>query len=157
MSDRQSVSKKYNELIESRFPVPDWQILSTTGHSTRQLSKIQITHPFHPQVGKTFKYIDKRYTWGQTRVYYEDDQGDQRSVPIGFTDALPPDLFVMVVWSKKLIRQSLLTPWYRLHLLETNHCFYQSSLFSLGLNFMKPGVRRSKVPSGSQIQVFFVC
>jgi hypothetical protein len=55
-------------------------------------------------LGKTFKYIDKRYVWGQTRVYYEDDQGDQKSVPIGFTDAQSLDPFVIVAAGRSRLR-----------------------------------------------------
>ncbi|MFC1680959.1 DUF5372 family protein [Pseudomonadota bacterium] len=42
--------------------------------------------------------------WGQTRVFYEDDQGDQKSVPIGFTDALPLDPFVIVAAGHSRLR-----------------------------------------------------
>jgi hypothetical protein len=33
-----------------------------------------------------------------------DDQGDQKSVPIGFTDALPPDPFVMISAGRSRLR-----------------------------------------------------
>ena len=55
-------------------------------------------------VGKTYRYIDKRVAWGHTRVFFEDDGGMQRPVPIGFTNALPPDPFVMVAAGRSRLR-----------------------------------------------------
>jgi len=70
---------------------------------------MRITHPFHPARGQTFKYIDQRYTWGDTRVYYVNHQGHQKSVSIGFTDVLPPDPFVSIAAGRCLLStQSLI-------------------------------------------------
>jgi len=37
-----------------------------------------------------------RQTWAQDRVFFLDSEGRQYSLPVGWTDAAPPDVFVAV-------------------------------------------------------------
>jgi len=46
-----------------------------------------VTHPFHPWVGREFVFVAVRYTWGEDRVFFLDEEGAQRSLPRGWTDA----------------------------------------------------------------------
>jgi hypothetical protein len=53
-----------------------------------------VTHPFHPWVGRAFVLVGIRQAWGEDRVFFFDEDGAQRSLPTGWTDAVLPDPFV---------------------------------------------------------------
>jgi Family of unknown function (DUF5372) len=53
-----------------------------------------VTHPFHPWWGREFVLVAARQTWGEDRVFFLDEQGTQRWLPAGWTDAVAPDVFV---------------------------------------------------------------
>jgi hypothetical protein len=42
--------------------------------------------------------------WGEDRVFFLDDDGVKRSLPVGFTDAMPPDVFVTVAAGRSPFR-----------------------------------------------------
>lgn len=41
-----------------------------------------------------FVLVGVRRTWGEDRVFFFDEAGVQRSLPTGWTDVVPPDVFV---------------------------------------------------------------
>ena len=45
-----------------------------------------------------------RQTWGEDRVFFFDDEGAQRSLPTGWTDAAPPDPFVALAGERSALR-----------------------------------------------------
>jgi len=53
----------------------------------------KIIHPFIPQCGTEYEYIDRRLNWGQDRVVYFDKNGDSATIPTSWTDVAEPDLF----------------------------------------------------------------
>ena len=55
-----------------------------------------MTHPFHPWHGQQFLLVGVRQNWSEERVFFLDDQGVQHSLPVGWTDAAGPDVFVTV-------------------------------------------------------------
>ena len=55
-----------------------------------------MTHPFHPWSGREFVFVAVRQTWAEDRVFFLDAVGRQDSLPVGWTDAAPPDVFVAV-------------------------------------------------------------
>ncbi|MCZ7532665.1 MAG: Y4bD/Y4pK family protein [Acidimicrobiia bacterium] len=55
-----------------------------------------MTHPFHPWSGAEFVLVGVRQTWGESRVFFFADDGTQKSLPTGWTDAFDPDPFVVV-------------------------------------------------------------
>jgi hypothetical protein len=57
---------------------------------------VRVTHPFHPWSGREFVFVAVRQTWAQDRVFFLDSEGRQYSLPVGWTDAAPPDVFVAV-------------------------------------------------------------
>lgn len=44
-----------------------------------------MTHPFHPLRGLEFELVDRRNTWGEERVYYHDEMGRLRRLPVAWT------------------------------------------------------------------------
>jgi Family of unknown function (DUF5372) len=54
-----------------------------------------VTHPFHPWHGREFVLIGVRQNWSEDRVFFFDDRGVQHSLPVGWTDAVEPDPFVV--------------------------------------------------------------
>ena len=63
-----------------------------------------MTHPFHPLAGCGFVFIALRQTWGEDRVFFYDEDGTVCSLPVGWTDALPADVFVTVAAGRSLLR-----------------------------------------------------
>jgi hypothetical protein len=63
-----------------------------------------VTHPFHPWVGREFLFVAIRQAWGEDRVFVIDDDGVQRSLPTGWTDAAPPDPFVACAGGRSALR-----------------------------------------------------
>jgi hypothetical protein len=55
-----------------------------------------MTHPFHPWFGREFVFAELRQTWGEDRVLFLDEDGQLLSLPAGWTDAVPVDLFVSI-------------------------------------------------------------
>ena len=56
----------------------------------------EITHPFHPLLGKVYELADRRRTWGEDRVYYHDDDGKLRGMKAQWTSVADADPFVSV-------------------------------------------------------------
>jgi hypothetical protein len=63
-----------------------------------------VTHPFHPWVGREFVFVAARQTWGEDRVFLFDEDGAQRSLPTGWTDAAAPDPFVARAGGRSALR-----------------------------------------------------
>ncbi len=63
-----------------------------------------MTHPFHPWVGREFVLVGIRQAWGEDRVFVIDDDGVQRSLPAGWTDAAVPDPFVARAGGRSALR-----------------------------------------------------
>jgi hypothetical protein len=63
-----------------------------------------VTHPFHPWVGREFVLLVVRQTWGEDRVFFLDEEGTQRSLPRGWTDAADPDPFVALAGGRSAVR-----------------------------------------------------
>ena len=45
-----------------------------------------------------------RQTWGEDRVFFLDEEGTQRSLPKGWTDAADPDPFVVLAGGRSALR-----------------------------------------------------
>ena len=63
-----------------------------------------MTHPFHPWSGREFVLVAARQTWGEDRVFFLDEEGTQRSLPAGWTDAVAPDVFVAMAAGRSPFR-----------------------------------------------------
>jgi hypothetical protein len=48
-----------------------------------------VTHPFHPLFGREYPLVTYRYSWGENRVYFYDDQGQLISIPAEWTSVCP--------------------------------------------------------------------
>src|SRR5436190_3071499 len=57
---------------------------------------VRVTHPFHPWFGRGFVFLAVRQTWSEDRVFFLDGDGRQYSLPAGWTDAVEPDVFVVM-------------------------------------------------------------
>jgi len=63
-----------------------------------------VTHPFHPLSGREFVFGGIRETWGDRRVVLLDDEGQQRSLPLSWTDMAEPDVFVAMSAGRSAFR-----------------------------------------------------
>ena len=63
-----------------------------------------MTHPFHPWSGQDFLFLSVGHNWGENRVFFLDDDGVKHSLPVGWTDAASPDVFVTVAAGRSLFR-----------------------------------------------------
>jgi len=55
-----------------------------------------VTHPFHPWFNRKFVFIGIRQAWGDNRVFFLDAEGVQHCLPVPWTDAAEPDVFVVM-------------------------------------------------------------
>ena len=53
-----------------------------------------MTHRFHPLFGREFRFVDRHRTWQEDRVALLGDDGRVFSLPAGWTDIDPVDVFV---------------------------------------------------------------
>jgi hypothetical protein len=66
---------------------------------------VRVTHPFYPLADREFVFIALRQTWGEDRVFfYDDEDGTVCSLPVGWTDAAPADVFVTVAAGRSPLR-----------------------------------------------------
>ena len=75
---------------------------NTHGGSDEQY--VQIIHPFHPLRGQRFRLVVRKQLWGEERVTVEMPGGIFRSVPVAWTDAVPPDPYISVGGGRSLFR-----------------------------------------------------
>jgi len=55
-------------------------------------------------VGREFVLVGVRQAWGEDRVFFFDEDGTQRSLPTGWTDAVAPDPFVELSGGRSALR-----------------------------------------------------
>jgi hypothetical protein len=55
-------------------------------------------------VGREFAFVAVRQSWGEDRVVFFDEDGTQRSLPTGWTDAGRPDPFVALAGGRSAFR-----------------------------------------------------
>ena len=65
---------------------------------------VRVTHPFHPLAGREFVFVALRQTWGEDRVFFYGENGAVCSLPVGWTDAVPADVFVTVAAGRSAFR-----------------------------------------------------
>jgi Family of unknown function (DUF5372) len=70
------------------------------------LQFFEVTHPFHPLLGKVFALVDRRRTWGEDRVYYHDEAGKLCRMNAQWTSAAEADLFVLTSAGRSSLRVS---------------------------------------------------
>jgi hypothetical protein len=63
-----------------------------------------VTHPFHPLNGCEFELASSQLAWGELRVYFYDRDGELKRLPASWTDAVPPDPFVMLAAGRSPVR-----------------------------------------------------
>lgn len=63
-----------------------------------------MTHRFHPWLDREFVFVAVRQTWGEDRVFFLDEGGTQWSLPVGWTDAVEPDVFVAIASGRSAFR-----------------------------------------------------
>jgi hypothetical protein len=57
---------------------------------------VRVTHRFHPLFGQDFEFVAHRQNWGEDRVHLHDENGELFSLPAGWTDVAPADLFAVI-------------------------------------------------------------
>jgi Family of unknown function (DUF5372) len=55
-----------------------------------------VVHPFHPWSGREFEFVQRRRSGDADLVFVRLPGGDVVSLPVTWTDAVPPDPFVVL-------------------------------------------------------------
>lgn len=63
-----------------------------------------MTHPFHPLFEREFELVECKQAWGEDRVYFLDQQGRLRHMPVGWTNMAPADPFQTVAAGQSWFR-----------------------------------------------------
>jgi hypothetical protein len=66
----------------------------------------EVTHPFHPLNGKVFALVKCHRNWGEERVYYQDEAGEPRTLPLAWTSLAQIDPFVSISAGRSVFRVS---------------------------------------------------
>jgi len=64
----------------------------------------RVTHPFHPLAGRDLELVARRPTFGRDRVYYHDEAGRLRCLPLAWTSLAPVDAFIEVSAGRAMFR-----------------------------------------------------
>jgi hypothetical protein len=78
--------------------------LSTAPRSGYAGRRFCVTHPFHPWLGREFELVEHRRTWGEDRVFFNDERARLVALPAAWTDFVSPDPFVMLAAGRSLFR-----------------------------------------------------
>src|SRR5258707_15528444 len=73
-----------------------WPASSTTPGPGDRYRRVRVTHPFHPLSGREYELVEHRNNWGEDRVCVRDADGELFSLLTCWTDAAPPEPFVVV-------------------------------------------------------------
>jgi len=57
---------------------------------------VRVTHPFHPLFDQELEFVKRRRNWRADRVYVSDPEESPLSLPVGWTDVVAEDPFVVV-------------------------------------------------------------
>ena len=87
--------------------------MSTT-YGVNGQKTFKITHPFIPQYGKEYVFIDRRLNWGEDRVVYFDENNDAATVLTSWTDVIEPDMFVLQSNGRSSFRYADLVELYKI-------------------------------------------
>jgi hypothetical protein len=55
---------------------------------------VRVRHPFHPWHGREFVLLPVRQAWSVDWVFFLDEEGCQYLLPVGWMDAVEPDVLV---------------------------------------------------------------
>ncbi|MCG7853002.1 MAG: Y4bD/Y4pK family protein [Methanosarcinaceae archaeon] len=80
------------------------QVHRTAPFVTQLPQKVRITHPFHPLYDKEYGLLGYRRSWRNECVDLHDENDQVIAVPIRWTDAAPPDPFVVVAGGRSYFR-----------------------------------------------------
>ena len=65
---------------------------------------VQVTHPFHPLLGRALDVVMHRHNWGEDRIYFRDGHGHLTSLPAAWTSVVAEDAFVAVAAGRSRFR-----------------------------------------------------
>ena len=60
------------------------------------MTRVRVTHPFHPLFAHELEFVKRRRNWQADRVYVIDPNGLLLSLPVEWTDVVAEDPFVVV-------------------------------------------------------------
>jgi len=63
-----------------------------------------VTHPYHPLFEHTLEVVAQSKEYGEERVYYRDQNGRTRFLPVRWTSLAAPDPFVLTAAGRAYFR-----------------------------------------------------
>ena len=76
------------------------------------ITRFRITHPFHPLQGLEFEAVEVRRLFKWKVFVFHDAEGRKVQVPTAWTDAAPPDPFLVISEARSYFRvEDLLRLW----------------------------------------------
>ena len=63
-----------------------------------------MTHPYHPRFEHTLEVVAHSEEYGEERVYYRDQKGRMRFLPVRWTSLAAPDPFVLTAAGRAYFR-----------------------------------------------------
>ncbi|MBM3862164.1 MAG: hypothetical protein FJ395_21275 [Verrucomicrobia bacterium] len=59
-------------------------------------ASVRVTHPFHPLLGQTLDFVERRVNWGDDLLFYRDHRGYVTALPTRWTSLQEEDPFLVV-------------------------------------------------------------
>ena len=78
--------------------------MSSAPHGDDAYRRFRVTHPFHPLFTREFELVTYRYSWGEDRVYFHNDEGRLKSLPARWTSVRPESAFVVIAAGRSHFR-----------------------------------------------------
>ena len=66
--------------------------------------RFSVTHPYHPLFEHTLEVVAQSKEYGEERVYYRDQNGRMRFLPVRWTSLAAPDPFVLTAAGRAYFR-----------------------------------------------------
>ena len=63
-----------------------------------------MTHPYHPLFEHTLEMVAQSREYGEERVYYRDQNGRMRFLPVRWTSLAAPDPFILAAAGRAYFR-----------------------------------------------------
>ena len=59
-------------------------------------AEVRVTHPFHPLLGQTLDFVERRVNWGDDLLFYRDHRGYVTALPTRWTSLQEENPFLVV-------------------------------------------------------------
>jgi hypothetical protein len=83
---------------------PPWSPQANALEASGAALRFCVTHPYHPLFERTLEMVTRSREYGEERVYYRDQNGRMRFLPVRWTSLAAPDPFILAAAGRAYFR-----------------------------------------------------